>query len=167
MVSVDGREFMPIVRASTKKWLMDLGFFEGLAHYLAAGTSPSTLLLLRKDEPIWKKGVTPQQLFKWTQEYELGRHGYSYDPIKFESGLRVAIQNLNNLKKTIEGWEELDVLWSPILENTSKLIHSLNNPLGIEESQPVFPYTNEWGERFCSPECDRSTGRHNTCYLFT
>ena len=30
-------EFMPIVRASTKRWLIDLGFFQGIAHYLAAG----------------------------------------------------------------------------------------------------------------------------------
>jgi hypothetical protein len=161
---------MPVVRASTKRWLMDLGFHEVLAHYLAAGTSRSTLLLLRKDEPIWKKGVTPQQLFKWAHgDNVIRRYGSNpqIDPIKFESKLRVAIQNLNNLKKTVVGWEELEILWSPILENTSKLIYSLNHPLGIEESQPVFPYTNEWGERFCSPECDRSTGRHYTCYLFT
>ena len=158
-------EFMPVVRASTKRWLMDLGFFQALAHYLAAGNSPSTVLLLRKDEPIWKNGVTPQQLFKWALN-DL-QSTIQMDPIKFESELREAIKNLNNLKKTVVEWEYLEILWSPILENTSKLIHSLNYPLGIEESQPVFPYTNEWGERFCSPECDRSTGRHNTCYLFT
>ena len=141
-------EFMPLVRASTKRWLMDLGFFQGLAHYLAAGNSPSTVLLLRKDEPIWKKGVTPQQLFKWAHgNIPFNKYGSNpqIDPIKFESELRVAIKNLNNLKKTVIGWEELDIIWSPILENTSKLIHSLNYPLGIGESQQTtkinYPFT--------------------------
>ena len=154
MVSVDGIKFMPVVRASTKRWLMDLGFFQALAHYLAAGNSPSTVLLLRKDEPIWKKGVTPQQhdLYESPRERALNNLQYSkgginpqMDPIKFESELREAIKNLNNLKKTVVGWEELDILWSPILENTSKLIHSLNYPLGIEESQQTtkinYPFT--------------------------
>ena len=148
MVSVDGIKFMPVVRASTKRWLMDLGFFQALAHYLAAGNSPSTVLLLRKDEPIWKKGVTPQQLFKWALnnlQYSKGGINPQMDPIKFESELREAIKNLNNLKKTVVGWEYLEILWSPILENTSKLIHSLNYPLGIEESQQTtkinYPFT--------------------------